>query len=164
MKLSRRIVLSMLSVVFISGGLSTLIGAYLLWRSLDQEAQNRVRQDLNAARKFYDQRLETMAAALRYTALGERFSEALARKEIGYLAPRLDAVRRNAAVDTLCVADAQGRVIYRAHRPEAAGDSLADDPLIGSVLKGGGAVTGTILVPIQTKSSSAPVVPFPLLR
>ena len=73
MSLRYRIGLSMLSLVVLSGVISALIGAYLLWRHLGQEAENRVRQDLNTAREFYDQRLQAMEAALRYTALGERF-------------------------------------------------------------------------------------------
>jgi len=49
MTLRRRTVLSMLSVVAISGGVCTLIGGHLLWRYLGREAENRVQQDLNAA-------------------------------------------------------------------------------------------------------------------
>ncbi|MCK4784235.1 MAG: cache domain-containing protein [Desulfobacteraceae bacterium] len=156
MKLRHRLILSMLSVVAISGGITTTIGGYLLWRHLWQEAQNRVQQDLNAAQEFYDARLEAITAALRYTALGERFSQAVARKEVGYLAPRFAAVRKSASVDILYVTDVQGRVIYRAHRPDASGDLVADDPLVHSVLKGGEITAATILVPIQVLEKENP--------
>ena len=156
MKLSRRIVLSMLSVVAISGGVSAVVGGYLLWRHLRQQAENRVRQDLNAAREFYDQRLESMAAALRYTALGERFSQAVAESEVNYLSARLDAVRKNASVDILYVTDARGRVIHRAHRPDLRGDSVADDRLIERVLKGLDGTSATILVPIEILEQEDP--------
>ena len=85
MALRRRIALSMISVVAISGGVASLTGGYLLRRHLGQEAENRVRQDLNAARAFYEHRLEAMGGALRYTALGERFSQAFASKDLAYL-------------------------------------------------------------------------------
>jgi len=139
----------MLSVVAISGGVSTLFGGYLLWHRLSQEAENRVSQDLNAAREFYSFRLKSMEASLSYTAVGERFAEAVATKDVAYLAPRLDAVRRNAQFDVLWVTDATGGVIHRAHMSDHAGDSLADDRLVTLVLEGKGAVSGTILIPIE---------------
>jgi len=92
MTLRRRLVLGMLAVVAISGSICTLIGGHLLWRALRQEARSRVRQDLNAAREFYRQRLEAMADAMRYTALGERFSQAIARKDVAYLSARLGVI------------------------------------------------------------------------
>lgn len=148
MSLRGRMIVSMLSVVAISGGASTFMGGYLLWRQLSQEAENRVRQDLNTAREFYNHRFRAMGTVLRYTALGERFSQAVEDKDIAYLAARLDVVRKNACLDVLCVTDRAGRVIHRAHRAEYSGDSLADDPLIGQVLDGDDVVSGTVLVPI----------------
>ena len=136
MKLNRRIVLSMLSVVAIFGGASTIVGGYLLWAHLRQQARNRVQQDLNAAQEFYDQRLRAMATVLRYTALAERFSQAVAGNEVGYLSSRLDAVRKSASFDILYVTDAQGRVIHRGYRPDFQGDSVADDRLVESVPQG----------------------------
>ena len=156
MKLNRRIVLSMLSVVAISGGVCTVVGGYLLWRHLGQQAENRVQQDLNAAREFYDQRLESMATVLRYTAIGERFSQAVAKGEVSYLSPRLDAVRRNACLDILYVTDAQGRVIHRAHRSDFHGDSVVADRLVETVLKGGDVISATVLVPIRTLEKESP--------
>jgi len=152
----RRTLLSMLSVVGISGGVCTLIGGHLLWRRLHQEARNRVRQDLNAAQAFYDHRLEATAGALRYTALGERFSEAVARKELSYLRARLDAVRKSAALDILYVTDAQGQVICRAHSQEVRGDSVAADRLVGSILKGSDVISGTVLVPVEILQKEGP--------
>jgi two-component system NtrC family sensor kinase len=146
----------MLSVVAISGGVSTLFGGYLLRHRLSQEAENRVRQDLNAAREFYNQRLHAMQAALAYTALGERFSEAVATKDIGYLSARLDDVKRTAQLDVLCVTDAAGVVIHRAHMPSRAGDSLGDDRLVRLILEGRDAVCGTVLIPVEVLEKDGP--------
>ena len=158
MSLKGRIAASMLSVVGIAGGVCTLIGGRLLWQSLHRDAQNRVRQDLNAAQEFYTHRLEAVAAALKYTALGDRFSEAVARKELDYLAPRLAAVRAGATLDVLYVADASGHVLHRAHRPGASGDSVAADRLVGSILRGARAAAGTILVPVAELEKEAPAL------
>jgi len=158
MSFRRRILLSMLSAVAISGGVVAFIGVNLLWRHLSREAQNRVRQDLNATREFYDQRIEAMESALRYTALGERFSQGVADKDIAYLAPRLEAVRRRAHLDTLCVTDAKGDVTHRAHRPGHSGGSLAGDKLVGSVLTEGKAVSGTMLIPLAALREDDPLL------
>ena len=156
MSLRRRMILSMLSVAAISGGVSTLIGGYLLWGHLNQQAENRVRQDLNAAREFYNQRLAATGDVLRYTALGQGFAQAVAKKDIGYLARRLDAVRKNANLDLLCVTGPAGNVIHRAHMPSYSGDSLAGHPLVSLVLAGGDAVSGTVLVPTGVLAEEEP--------
>ena len=158
MSLRSRILIHMLSVVVISGGVTALIGACLIWQGLSQEAQNRVRQDLNAATVFYDQRLESMAAALQYTALGERFLQAVAGRETDYLSPRLEAVRQSGSLDLLYVADAQGRVIHRAHRPGVSGDSVLGDRLVGAVLGSGRAAAGSLLIPIGTLEKESPAL------
>ena len=150
MSLRQRMILSMLSVVAISGGISTFIGGYLLWRQLNQEAADRVRQDLNAAHEFYSQRLRRTGDALRYTALGERFSQAVAVKDVAYVGARLNALRKDAELDFLCVTDSAGQVLYRAHRPDYSGDSLRNDPLLNMVLRSEDVVSGTILAPIGT--------------
>jgi two-component system NtrC family sensor kinase len=137
----------MLSVVAISGGVSTFIGAYLLWRQLGHETENRVRQDLNAAREFYDQRLDTMATVLRYTAVGERFSQAVAARDAEYLGRRLEAIRAGAGLDMLCVTDERGRVIRRAHNAGLSADSVADDRLVRLVVGGRETVSGTMIIP-----------------
>jgi len=156
MRLSRRMVLSMLAVVAISGGVSAVIGGRLLWRRFRQEAERHVGQDLNAAREFYRVQLDAMGAALRYTALGERFCQAVAAQDVNYVAARLDTVRHSAGLDILYVTDARGRVVHRAHQPQASGDSVADDRLVAAVLEGAGVTTGTILVPIAALQKEDP--------
>ncbi|MFC1671939.1 cache domain-containing protein [Planctomycetota bacterium] len=150
MTLKRRMLLNMISVVAISGGVSAFIGGYLLRWHLQREAEQRVQQDLYAAQEFYDQRLRVMESALQYTGLGERFSEAVSTKDMRYLTSRLNVVRKSAIFDLLCVTDPEGRVIHRAHKPDYSGDSLAEDSLLGLVLGGAEAASGTILVPIET--------------
>ena len=149
MRLRSRTLLSMLSVVILSGGFSALIGGYMLWRRLRQEAENRVRQDLNAAHEFYNDRLRAMEDALRFTVLGQRFAQAVANRETAYLRPRLAAIRERAGLDALTVTDATGRVIFRSHLPERAGDSLAGDPLLDRALAKGRIVSGTALAPLD---------------
>ena len=64
MTLRRRMMAGMISVVAISGVISASVGTWMLWNHLRKEAENRVRQDLNAAREFYQQRLHEIEAAL----------------------------------------------------------------------------------------------------
>jgi len=156
--LRRRMMLAMVSVVAISVAASMLAGGYLLSRRLNQGAENRVRQDLNAAREFYNQRLAAMGNALHYTALGERFSDAVKTRDTGYLTTRLDAVRESAGLDLLSVTDAAGSVIVRSHRPDYSGDSLADDRLIALILGGEDIISGTMLMPIPLLEKEEPAL------
>jgi len=171
--LKGRLALSMFSVVAIAGVFSGAIGGYLLHRHLLEEARNRVRQDLNAARAFYQQRLKSMEAALRYTALGERFSRAVAARDLVYLSSRLAAVRKCEGLDILCVTDADGRVTHRTHHQEVSGDVLTEDPLVRSILDGGEAVRATMLIPVTELQHGSPslgerarirIVPTPRAR
>ncbi|MFC1782065.1 cache domain-containing protein [Planctomycetota bacterium] len=158
MTLRGRILVCLISVVAISGGTSTFIGGYLLQRHLGQEARNRVRQDLNTAHVFYEQRLAAMENALSYTALGEHFSLSVAQKDLTYLAPRLNKIYKSASLDVLLATDSTGHVIYRAHNPNLFGDSLAEDQLIGLVLKGEEVISGTLLVPIEKLKKEDPLL------
>lgn len=158
MTLRTRTAVSMIGVVAAYGVVATLVGGYLLRRHVGLEAENRVRQDLNAADAFYRQRLAEMGAALRYTALGERFRQAVAERDLTYLSARLAAVQRSARLDVLCLTDAAGRVIGRANHEDLAGDSLADHALVRPILEGREAASGTILVPIEALARESPTL------
>ena len=158
MTLRGRLIASMLSVVAISGGVCTVVGGYLLQRHLVLQARNRVRENLHAARAFYEQRLEAIAAALRYTALGRRFSQSVAERDLAYVSARLAAVRGSARLDTLWVTDAAGRVMHRAPRPDASGDASAEDHLVALVRERGEAVSGTMLVPVKRLAEQDPAL------
>lgn len=150
MSLKNRITFSMLSVVAVSVGVSAAIGGYLLRSRLRQEAESRMQENLNAAREFYGQRLQAMVAALHYTALGERFCQAVTAKDLSYLRPRLAAVRRSARLDVLYVTDAAGGVALGAHCTKPVQLSLVDDPLVAAILDGKKTASGAVLVPIET--------------
>lgn len=158
MSLKRRMILSMLSVVVISGGISSAIGGYLLWRQLNLQARNRVRQDLNAAREFYRHRLAALGDVLQYTAMGESFAHAVAGRDLPYITRRLKDVRASVGLDMLCVTDAGGTVIHRAHRPDLSGDSLADLPMVRQALNGAEVVSGTLLYPLDALERESPLL------
>jgi two-component system NtrC family sensor kinase len=145
-KILHRIVFSMLSVVAIAGGVCAFVGAVLLHRQLGQEAEDRVRQDLNAAHEFYLQRLRRMEDGLRYVARDKHFAAAAAGRNVRDIAPTMDDVRKQAGVDILLLADEEGTTVRRSHRPELTADSGAMKPLLDSVLAGQDAASGTWLV------------------
>jgi len=149
MRLRYRVVLSMLSVVAISGGVSALVGGYMLWRRTRLEAENRVGQDLNAAYEFYNHRLKAMGDALHYTALGRQFRRAVAAGDLAYVGDRLETVRREAGLDLLTLTDEKGTVILRAHRPERLGGTLAEDPLLRRAVESRKTVSGTAILPLS---------------
>jgi len=158
MQLRHRVLLSMLSVVVISGGVSALVGGVLLSRHLRQQAEDRVRENLDAALVFYNQRLGKIEDSLAFTVIGATFVQAVAREDIGYLQPRFDAMRRKAHLDMLLATDESGRVIFRVHRPDLAGDSVAHDPLLAQILAGKELVSGTMIVSLETLGTEDPAL------
>ncbi len=150
MTLRGRIVMSLISVVAISGGVSTLTGGYFLQRHLAQEARNKVQQDLNAALEFYDHSQTAMDATLYYTSLDERFSQSVVEKDLSYLSARFNKICNNSNFDILSVTDAAGEVIYRSHHPNFLGDSIKNDRFVSAVMKDNEVVSGTMLISVES--------------
>lgn len=137
MKLRYKIIISMLLSVALSGGITALVGGFLLWRQLERQTETIVIRQLDTLDRNYRRRLEEMTAALRFTAIGERFSQAVEAGDIEYLSSRLEAVKRMAHVDILTVTDKTERVIWRAHRPGVRGDRLSPNQMVKNALSGG---------------------------
>jgi two-component system NtrC family sensor kinase len=63
-----KLIASLIAVSLLIGLVSLMIGVNLLYRSVLDEAHNRIRQDLNVARVIYDERIAFVRLALEITA------------------------------------------------------------------------------------------------
>ena len=68
-----KLIVGFLGVSLLVGAVSLFVGSQLLYRSVLDEAKNRVRLDLNAAREIYMTRIKSMKIALNITTLGLGF-------------------------------------------------------------------------------------------
>jgi two-component system, NtrC family, sensor kinase len=73
-----KLIASLIGVSLLIGLISLIVGGNLLYRSVLDEAGNRIRQDLNVARVIYDDRVAVLRVALEMTASTTEFKRAIA--------------------------------------------------------------------------------------
>jgi len=102
---------SFLVVSFLVGVVSLFIGGQLLYKSVLNEATNRVGLDLNAAREIYQSRIKAIQCPLTITSLEPAFCAALKKREISELIPRLETVARRAELDFVGIVRKEGETL-----------------------------------------------------
>ncbi len=149
MKISLRTKLigSSLAVIIIFGVAVTLVGIRLIADGLISQTQDRVRTDLNSARRIYHDEIKETENLVRLT--GTRFfiKNALLGNDRETLQRELNQIREYESLDVLTLTDENGRVTVRSRNPAVHGDSQADDELVSQVLSRKKVVAGTVIVP-----------------
>ncbi|PLX83464.1 MAG: histidine kinase [Desulfuromonas sp.] len=121
-------------------------GAYHLINGwIVDEAQNKVRTDLGAARALLQNEEARVADIVRLTANVPDLAVHLAFGELDHLGEELDAVRRREGLDLLVLVDAAGRALL----PASAGAPLAPPAFVGRVLAGEHYAGAALLGPPQ---------------
>jgi len=146
--LKAKLIVSFLAVIVICGLVATLVGTRLIGTGIVRQAQDKVRNDLNAAREIYRQESEKLRDTVRFTALRRFFiGEALLNNDIKTLTEELERIRKAESLDILTLTDDAGRVVVRFRNPSISGDSQAADGLVSRVLAGREAIAATVIVP-----------------
>ncbi len=164
--LQGRLVAGFLVATCLTGSIAAITNIWTINRSTIAEVQNRVGQDINAAQLIYNSTLDQMATQIQFAVEAYDLYEYISRPDrrvlenlgvlVGNKAGPLQIVNRqedypesHSGLDMLTLADAGGKVIYRAGNPGRRGDSLMWDPVVMNCLTGGIPVSSTELVPIE---------------
>lgn len=135
--LRRKLIWSFLTVIFLGGILSLVIGTRIEHQTIISLAEAKVRHDLASAWMVYEERLYGLRDTLRLSASQEYLRTALGRASFGNVASKLDGIRREFGLDVLNLTDPLGRVVVRSRRPEAAvGDDVSGDPCVALSRRG----------------------------
>jgi len=136
MKISLRnkVIVSFSLVVVMTGLFATWTGLRLIGRGIINQAQDKVRMDLNSAREIYRENSEKIKNIIRLTAIRLFLKEGLLQNNIEQIRTELAKVRQNESLDILTLTDEKGIVIYRTNNPEEVGDNQANDEIIKRVL------------------------------
>ena len=67
--LRKKLVMSFLTVIAITGFVATIVGIYLIGDRIKKEAQNKVSLDLNSARQMYVHKLRDIEKTVAFTAM-----------------------------------------------------------------------------------------------
>ncbi len=146
-KLSTRILISFFLVIAVFALLVAIFGYCIIDKAIMKRAQNKVRNDLNSAREIYLQEIESIKTVVRLTALRFFIKDAFSDGDRRNLSGELQRVREEESLDTLVLADASGRVIFRSRNPSVSGDSQIDDELVNRTLSLKEVLAGTFIVP-----------------
>ena len=139
--LQTKLVLSLLTVVLVSGLGALLVAKMVINRNIVSQAQVEVAQKLDVFSEIYNNRLYVKQRLISSLASYAEFQRNVAN---GRRAQIFDAVQglKEPSFDFLNVTDAQGKVLVRSRNAHIADDSVALDKYVRAVLKDKLAVSG----------------------
>ena len=135
-ELRTRIFLNFVLVVAIFGILSAVLGASLIGKTAEREAQRRVQLDLRSAWDVLDGKLKELQLLMTVLAPGVRFGSAYVADSPASSRAALEGLRRDAGLDFLSFTDTKGRVILRTVEPYNSGDVVSNEPFVARALAG----------------------------
>jgi two-component system NtrC family sensor kinase len=144
--LRTRLLVILVSVVLISGLVSTIVGVRLIGDGIIKQAQDKVRTDLNSAREIYNELLKDAKNITRFTAMRVLVRDAVAKKDRKFLQTVLAQILTSENLDMLFALDANGRVIIRAHNPTVYGDDLSSNSIVRWAFENQKPVATTLLL------------------
>jgi two-component system NtrC family sensor kinase len=156
-----RLISAFLGVCILVGGLSLLVGVQLLNKSVLNEATNRVRLDLNAAREIYNNIEIRLRLALQIAGQERGCLEAVSLQDRDYLHDRLKALAREMQLDFAGIVDPAGRTLVRLSRDgeeDGAAFSTPGNPAAVLCLQKRSTVSGTVILDRQTLRAEDPAL------
>jgi len=148
MKISLRtkLIISFLAVIIICGLVATVVGMRLIGTGIINQAQDKVKNDLNSARELYRQETENVKDIVRFTALRFFIKDAILANDMEALTKELEEIRKAESLHILTLTDKNGRVIVRSRNPSITGDNQAYDELVTEVLSAKEVIAATVIV------------------
>lgn len=120
--LTAKLSLGFLLVITIVGILAIFAGTNMIANGIVQQAQNKVKSDLNAAREIYRENLDDIKDLIRLNAERILVRQAVLARNTRQLIKLLGDVRIKERLDILTITDKDGKVILRLRNPEQFGD------------------------------------------
>jgi two-component system NtrC family sensor kinase len=142
-----KLIASFLGVSFLVGAVSLFVGGQLLYKAFLNEATNRVRLDLNAAREIYLNRIRNVEIVLKTTTLGSRFRSALKNQDAPELVKRLRHLAQYAELDLAGIVTKEGATLCRVGSyaiPKK--KSQVSNPIANLALKQRVPISGTVIL------------------
>jgi two-component system NtrC family sensor kinase len=128
-----RVIIGFLLIIILTSSVSILVGINIINNRIVDEAQERVRNDMNSAHVLYNARLNQIDDVIRLTAARVIIIDAFLTHDWRAASVELTKVRLSEGLDILTVTDADGKVILRTRNKIIAGDYEGDDDLVEQV-------------------------------
>ncbi len=144
--LRTKILVSLISVIVISGTVSTIVGVRLIGDRIIKQAQDKVNTDLNSAREIYNELTKDVLNVTRFTASRTLVREAVLKKDRRYLTTTLGKVLASENLDILNVITVDAVVLARAQNPGRYGDNAAGNQVVAQALATRKPVASTLIL------------------
>jgi two-component system NtrC family sensor kinase len=141
-----KLILSFLAVAFLAGGVSFFVGGQLLYKNVLNEATNRIRLDLNAAREIYLTRVKGIKVALTITQIGPVFRSALEKEDAQKLLRLLTNIVPQTELDFAGVVTKEGKTLCRFGPNAIPISPCPPNPMVNLVLQQRIPVSGTVIL------------------
>jgi two-component system, NtrC family, sensor kinase len=158
MPIARKLVLSFLLVSIVATAIFTFAGIRLMANRIVAETQDRIRNDLNAAREIYAGEARHINDVVRLNARRPLIQDALLSGDSTIINNDLINVKESEALDFLTLTDGFGNVVMRTNYPYNIGNNLAQDEVINSVMNTKETVTTTTILSEGVLQSESPVL------
>ncbi len=145
MPIHAKLMAAFVLMIVLVGVIFLVIGVQLTGNRVLIEAQDKVRNDLNAARVIYESRLQQIGSVVCYTADRNILQDAIIADDLDEALEELTKVSRTADLDIFGVTDKYGMVLLRVHNPEKTKDDLGHHDFIRSALNSESCVTSTVI-------------------
>ncbi|TFG86433.1 MAG: HAMP domain-containing protein, partial [Gemmatimonadales bacterium] len=156
LRIGAKLELSFLLIIILISLILSLVGTWVIGDRFVEQAQEKVRTDLNSAREIYQNNLLRITDAVRFVS-DRDFVRSLASAESReWLVQRLADIREQERLDVLTVTDAAGIVRLRTTNPVLFGDDQSQDQLVRAVLQQHVPVSATVLVPTADLARESP--------
>lgn len=140
-----KILIAFVMLIILTGAVFLIIGVHITGDRLLAETQDKVRNDLNAARVIYDSQLQQISSVVCYTADRNLLREAIRTGEMTEALIELYSVSKSANLDIFGVTNKYGKVLLRTHNPENVGDDLTHHDFIRSAMQANSCISSTVI-------------------
>jgi two-component system, NtrC family, sensor kinase len=145
-KISTKLVISLMSVVAISGISTIFISRNVINKNVIGQAYDEVNSNLNTARYFYNERIKIIYLFINHLSSLGYLQAAILQNNRPLLVEKLVEVKKELMIDIMTITDANGRVIARANNAESYGDDVSGDAFVKFVLEKKKSCSGTDIV------------------
>lgn len=138
-----KLVFGLLSIVLIMGALSTSIGINIINNNVIREANDTVRNSLDATELLYQEEITRNSRIIEYLSRTVEIVRATSAKDRSYLFERLVQIKKEFGFDIVNVVNPDGTILVRANNFDAYGDSISHYRYIQWVMEKESPAAGT---------------------
>ena len=158
LSIATKLTLSFLSIILLSNLIFTIVGIQIINNRIIEEAQERVRNDLNAAREIYQGRLQHVEDAVEFTTVRLFMGDILRGDVRQEYLDELVRFEGSESIDVLTITDNTGKVVLRVNNPTMTGDDQSLDEIVRVVLMTWAPASGTTIVSAEELELESPAL------